>query len=222
MPLLLDDVGRDRFRVIRVFCTPICLDNRFRYRVGRHGFRRRSESEDVTVAIATARIDSRDGERAARQRPCLVHRDRIERGEPLKVVAPLDEDAVRAGGTESAEERQRDGHDEGARARYDEERQPAEDPFRQGSESEDGREDCDSQRRVAYNRGVDSRESRDERLRAGFPVGSLLDHLHDSGCGRRPELMCSLDPDDAIGYDATRLHRVADRRVERGGFARER
>ena len=203
MPLLLDDIGRNRFRELRFFRVPICLDNRFRYRVGRHGFRRRGESEDVAVTVPAARIDSRDGERAARQRPCLVHRDRIERGEPLEIVAALDEDSVRAGGSEPAEERQRDGHDEGARTRYDEERQPAEDPFRQGSKSDEGRKERDSQCRVAYDRGVDSREPRDERLRTGFPVGSLLDHLHDSGGGRCPELMRSLDSDDAIGYDAS-------------------
>ena len=198
MSPLLNDIGRNWFRAIRIFRASICLDNRFRYRVGRHGFRRSGESEDVNVSVPAARVDSRNGERAARQRPCLIHRDRIERGEPLEVVTSLDEDAVRAGGAESAEERQRDGYNEGARARYDEERQPAENPFRQGSESEDGRKDCDSQRRVTYNRGVYSREPRDERLRAGFPVRSLLDHLHDSRGGRRPELVRRPNPNHAI------------------------
>ena len=36
MPTLLDDVGRNRLRAIYVFRTSVCLDNRFRYRVGRH------------------------------------------------------------------------------------------------------------------------------------------------------------------------------------------
>ena len=83
MSSLLDDIGGDRFRVIPVFLALVCRDNRFRYRMGRHRFRRGREPQDVDTAIPAARIDFRHGERAARERSRLVHRDRIERGEPL-------------------------------------------------------------------------------------------------------------------------------------------
>ena len=166
-------------------------------------------------------MDGHHVEGAARERAGLVEDDGVHVGEKLEVVGPLDEDAEARGAADAAEEAERHGDDEGARAAHHEEGEAAQDPVGPRAHADERGDHRERERRERYGRRVDAGEAGDEVLGAGLLLARVLHELEDAGHRGLAVGLARADAQDARHVDAAGYDLGARLHVARDGLAGE-
>ena len=167
----------------------------------------------------------RHDEDALGERASLVEDDDVGVGQCLEIVRTLDEDALLGRPTDASEEGERNGDDQGAGARDDEEGERTQKPGGEAAEKVtrderphhgegDGREDDDGR--------VDVGKARDEALAPRLVLAGVLHEVEDLRGGGLAELLGHASAHDAGDVHAARDDLVARRDVAGRALAGER